>query len=211
MTVEEKIFQLYQRFYDQRTVLQEAPSLTINPAVIGLREFPLQQALTELNAIVSYLLGRSDISKVAFKDALNIIDGAYADQPFWRDLLLGYFDVVLSLQEEAHFRKGEMLQQEAEDVMAEIADFEQKRNAVINFVADKIKEAKFHVDGRMLVYNYIKMLKQDAAKAKAEILVNPAYFSPIQTKDAEGRELLTPTQAINENKQLAKFLKKILM
>lgn len=210
MTIEEKIFQVYQQFYDQRSVLQDAPPLTINPVVIGLRDFPIQHALTELNAVSSYLLGRSDISKVAFEDILNIIDSAYADQPFWRDLLLNYFDVVLSLQEEEHFRRGEILHQKSEDVMMEIASFEQKRKAIIDFVAGKIKEAHFHVDGRLLVYNYIKMLIRDADKARSEIVVNPAYFAPIQTKDNTGKSILTPSQAIDENKRLGKFLKKIL-
>jgi hypothetical protein len=210
MTVEEKIFQVYQQFYDQRSVLQDAPLLTINPVVVGLRDFPVQQALVELNAMASYLLGRSDISRVAFEDALNIVDSAYADQPFWRDLLLNYLDAVLSLREEEYARKGGTLQEKTNKIISEIAQIERKRTAVINFFAQKIQEAQFHVDGRLLVYNYIKMLAHDADKAKVEIATNPAYFAPIQTKDSMGRDVLTPSQAIEENKRLGKFLKKIL-
>ena len=211
MTISEKIFQIYQQFYDQRSVLQEAPPLTVNPAVVGMRDFPVEQAMTELNALVSYLLGRADVRKISFGDALNIVDSAYADQPFWRDLLLDYFDVVLSQREEAYIQKGRELQQQAENVIDEIVRFEAKRAAVVRFFADKIREAKFRVDASLLVYNYIKMMGHDAAKAKAEVVANPAYFAPIQVKDETGREVLTPAQAKEENKRLGQFLKKLFV
>ena len=84
---------------------------------------------------------------------------------------------------------------------------EEKLEDIINHFAAKITAAKFHVDGAALIRNYLKMTQKDAKKAWEVLITNPAYFSPIKTTDAQGKTILNPTQATEENQKLAKFLK----
>ena len=51
------------------------------------------------------------------------------------------------------------------------------------------------------------MLKKNPDKAWEVLTTNPAYFSPIQTQNEQGKVVLTPKQAIEENNKLSNFLK----
>ncbi len=208
MTFSEQAFHVYQQFYEQRSVLSGAPALTIDPTAVGMNDFPAEKGMDELAALVSYLLGRQDIRALSFEEGLKIVESAYANQPFWFNLLLEYFNVVLLQEDEACFKKAQQVQEQALNMIDEIGRYEAKRKAVIQFLADKIHAEKFSVDGTKLVTNFLKMLGKDAEKAKEVLYTNPAYFAPIMARDVNGNTRLTPTQAMEENKQLGVFLKR---
>lgn len=209
MTIFEQTFHLYQRFYAQRSVLTDAPPLTLDVDDLDLVEFPQDQAFNEISGVASYLIGRSDIRKMPFKEALNVVQKAYSNQPFWYDLLMDYLGLLLDKNEKDLADQGIAIQERAEAVLDKINEVEARRKALIELYALKIEAEHFSVDARKLIRNYLKMMKKDAKKAWEVLISNPAYFSPIITKNGAGVQILSPAQAIEENKRLAQFMKRL--
>ena len=207
MTVTDKILDVYQRFYAQRSVLKGAPNLSINIDTIGIADFPTDRALEELASVASYLMGVSNLKNIPFEKQVKIVKDAYAGQTFWQNLLFDYLDLTLSVKEAQLKEEGENLADKIYLEMFNIAVQENETESLINAFAEKIKNAKFHVDAKALIRNYFKMLKKDEKKAWEVLTTNPAYFSPIQTQNEQGKVVLTPKQAIEENNKLANFLK----
>jgi len=206
MPVSDKIFQLYQRFYAQKNVLTEAPALTIDTDDIGVAEFPEDKALAEMRRVAGYLMSRPDLSKIAFTDQVQIVRDAYQGQPFWQELLFDYLDLTLDVEEARLKREGDELREKTEELMYELRVKEAEVEEIVSHFADKIKAAKFHVDASALIRNYLKMAKSDEKLAWKMLTSNPAYFSPIVARDAKGKQVLSPSAAIDENKRLGRFL-----
>ncbi len=207
MTISEKIFQLYQRFYAQRSVLTDAPALTVDVDRIGVADFPESRAFDEMSGVASYLIGRPDIRNIPFKESLRIVQKAYVNQPFWYDLLMDYLELLLNKNEADLEEQGRAIQERAEAVLDKLNEAEARRTALIELYASKIEAEHFPVDAKKLIRNYLKMLKRDAKQAWDVLISNPAYFSPIITKNPGGAQTLSPSQAIEENKRLARFMK----
>lgn len=207
MSTSESVFQLYQRFYTQKKLLNGAPDLGIDINQIGMAEFPVDRALVELNALASYLTGHRDIGAIPFAERVQAVQKNYHNQPFWRELLLDYLELCLDIEDEKLAQKGTELHQKEQALMDQITDYENNVQNMIAHYANAVKQGKFHVDAERLIKTYFKMMRRDEDKAWEVLTSHPAYFSPIQTKDATGKVILTPSQAQAENDRLAAFLR----
>ena len=206
MSVSDKIFQMYQRFFAQKNIMTEAPALTIDVNSIGVAEFPTQKALSEMNAVASYLMGQRNIQNLPFPAQVKIVKEAYQDQPFWQKLLFDYLNLTLDVEEARLKEEGENLYDQLEDALYQLQKKQTQQEDIIDLYAKKIKDAGFHVDAHALIRNYLKMMKKDKNEAWNVLITNPAYFSPIITTEGD-KQILTPQKAIDENKKLALFLK----
>ena len=207
MSVSDEILQVYQRFYAQRSVLGEAPPLTIDPDAIGVAAFPTDKAMSELKAVALYLMGKSPNANIPFSEQLNIVENAYREQPFWQELLFDYLNLSLNVEELRLKQENADLRWQVEEALSDARIEEDYLNKIITHFADKIAQAGFRVDGENLIRNYFKMARTDEEHAWEVLTVNPAYFSPIITRDETGKVHLSPQQAIAENARLAHFLK----
>ena len=116
MSVTEQLKQVYSKFYEQREVLGEAPTLMQNVADASFDE---KKADEELSKLVSYLMGVPDIQKESFEKAIQIIQEHYDSQPEWKALLVEYFEYVTEKEKEA-------LQAQEEALVKEIEEFTKK-------------------------------------------------------------------------------------
>ena len=207
MPVSDKIAQLYQRFYAQRTVLTEAPTLSIDADAIGAAEFPTDKALAEMAAVAGYLMGLPPKSTPSFAKQVEIVQTAYQDQPFWQQLLLDFLALQLDVRESRLKQEGQTLYNEIDTLMQEVREQEQQAAGIVAHFAKKIDNAGFHVDAAALLRNYFKMAQRGEAEAWQILITNPAYFSPIKAHDDSGKEVLSPAQAVAENARLGHFLK----
>ncbi len=201
------LFNLYKSFWDVREVLTQAPALTMDLSGKTVGNIDVLRAEAEVYSLVSYLLSVSDVRNVSVEDILKIIQHTYNSQPFWKDLLLNYVDFVNQKEAEEIQREGLRLRKQACDVLNEIRQEEYQRKMLVKVYADKIKKEKFPVDAERLMASYFTMYRHDSKKAWETLISNPGYFSPIITTDRNGHAVLTPIQAKEVNKKLAKFLK----
>lgn len=201
------LFSLYKKFYDQRQILKAAPHLTLVPE--NPEQFNYGIARREMNAMISYLAGVSDIENVEFYEALDLVVRNYDTQPFWKSLILDWFDFLVVEEREMIQQDEKKLKRQIEDVLNVIDTDMVLRSYFVENMAKQIKAAGFHVDGRKLAANFLKMYQQDPKSAKKTLETNPAFFAPIQTQSASGETVLTPDAAVKENKKLASFLGKI--
>jgi len=100
MPAKDLLLQLYKKFYDQRSVLSNAPKLTIDATQVSVDNFDENLANTEISALVSYLLGIQDVQKLSWKEALALVEKYYANQAEWQKLLLDYFSYNLEKEKE---------------------------------------------------------------------------------------------------------------
>ncbi|MDY6407167.1 MAG: hypothetical protein SPL08_00490 [Pseudomonadota bacterium] len=207
MPVSDKIFQMYQRFFAQKAVLSAAPALTINPDNIGSAEFPTDKALAEMDAVAAYLMGLNGLKNIPYGRQINIVKESYQGQDFWQNLLFDFLELKLDV-EEAHLKdEGEEIADKLKEILYDLKIKERGiEDLILNF-SEPIERAKFHVNAKALIRNYFKMMKKDPKMAWEVLTTNPAYFSPIITKDSNGKEILTPAKATEENQKLARFLK----
>ena len=115
MSSQELLQQIYKKFYDQRGVLSEAPSLTQNPA----NGFDAEKADKELAGVISYLMGVPDIQKEPFEHIIKIIQEHYSSQPEWKTLLIEYFEYV-------NQKEKENLTNQEDSLITEIKEFTKK-------------------------------------------------------------------------------------
>ncbi len=101
MSSKELLFQLYKKFYEQRTVLAGTPTLTIDITSRSPESFDENKANQELTDLVSYMLASKDIRKLPWNDALNLVEKYYSTQPQWQKLLLDYFFYALEKEKES--------------------------------------------------------------------------------------------------------------
>lgn len=209
MTSKQLIFNLYRNFFEQRAVLGEAPALTMNIDELTENDFDFRLAEKEVGALVSYLLGVQNVHAITVSDMIRIIKNGYEDQPFWRNLLLDYVQFVNQKEAEEIAEKGRELRKEAYQVLNEIRQEEHRRKVLVKTYAEQIQKERFSIDAERLISSYFNMYRKDSQKAWETLITNPAYFAPIITTDQNGHTILTPEEAVAENKKIAKFLKSL--
>ena len=114
MSAKELFIEVYQKFYEQREVLSEAPALTQNPKEAN---FNPEKAEEELQKVISYLMGVPDIQQVAFEDIVDIIKKHYADQPEWKNLLADYFIYTTEKKKEDLLKRQDEIEKESNSVI----------------------------------------------------------------------------------------------
>lgn len=209
MISKQHLFNLYKKFFEQRNVLEGAPRLTMDMDTLTPTEIDFQLAEAEVAALVSYLLGVPDVRQMEVKEIVSIINKGYADQPFWKDLLLSHLDFVNEKNAEKLRLKADELQKEAYRVYNEVRQEEHRRRTLVKTYADVIHKENFAIDAERLMTSYFSMYRKDSKKAWETLTTNPGYFSPIITTDTNGHTILTPEEALAENKKIAKFLKSL--
>lgn len=209
MSADMMIIELYKKLYAQRTVLSEAPQLTIDLDTTAPTQETLPLLARQVQAVVSYLLGVSDVTAYETANILNIISSAYSNQPFWKDILLDYVDYSIQTKREECQKEALDLHQQARQGMQVILDEEAKRKKLVRTFAEKIEKEHFAINAQKLMENYFTMYRQDAKKAWETLTTNPGFLSPIITTDRSGRTVLSPKEAVEENKKIAKFLKSL--
>ncbi len=207
MASKEILYTLYRKLYEQRAVLTAAPKLTVEINEYSAETYPEPLVEKECTAIVSYLCGVTDINDIAVNDVLKIVKRNYEDQPFWKNIILDFLEYKLRQQQEDQYKKNVELLKESTRVLNEIRQEEHRRKSLVKAFGDKIQAAGFRVDGYKLMMRYFSMYRKDSKKAYDTLITNPGYFSPIVTVDSSGNLMLTPKEAVEENKKLAKFLK----
>lgn len=209
MSAKDKLFNIYQTLYAQRTVLTEAPALTIDISTLSANTMDYTVARKEVSAIVSYLMGVRDIDKIEVPKALMSIEQNYANQPFWKKLILEYLSFANEEEAEQLAQKAQKAREKALEVLQQIQQQEADEKATVLAYATPLKEQGFAIDGEKMMQNYFNMCRKDPKKAWEILITNPAWFSPIIITNKDGEVVLTPQQAIEENKKIGKFLKKL--
>ncbi len=207
MASKEILFKLYQKLYEQRAVLTAAPKLTIEINEYTASNYPEPLAAKECAAVTSYLCSVPSIDDIAVESVLKIVKKNYEDQPFWKNVILDYLEYKYRQQQEECYERNIELLKKTAKALNELRQEENRRKRIITTFGDKIKNAGFRVDGYNLFKCYLVMFNKDREKAYETLITNPAYFSPIIAVDSAGNQILTPAEAIEENKKLAKFLK----
>lgn len=210
MTANEQLKNLYQKLFAQKAVLTKAPPLTLDVTNISPNDFPTEQALQEVKQIISYLLGIKDVDTITPEHALSICQKAYAEQPFWKEVILDFLSYQNQMEELSLQAESQKLSQDGQAILERIQRLETENQTEVQSYAEQIEAAGFPIDARKLIQNYLNMAAYDPTKAYAELIQNPAYFSPLKTHDKDGKELLSPSQARAENKRLGQFLTKLI-
>jgi hypothetical protein len=94
------LFQIYQKFYQQKAVLQTAPALTIDMNQTSIENFDTNLADKEIRALISFLLGVQNVSQIPWENALELVEKYYSNQPQWKRLILHYFTYLLEKEKE---------------------------------------------------------------------------------------------------------------
>lgn len=209
MNAKQQLFAIYKKCYEQRAVLNEAPPLSINIADFSPDTLNYDVARDEVGKIVAYLLSVRSIDKLSIPEALASIKSTYADQPYWKNLLLDYLEFRTAEEKEKITLQAQKAYQRAQEVLNEILSKEAEEKAIIKAFSEPIKEKNFAIDGEKLIRNYLNMSRKDQKKAWETLIQNPGYFSPIITTDKDGNTVLSPEQALEENKKIGSFIKKL--
>ena len=210
MTPNEQLWTLYQKLFAQRAVLTKAPALTLDLTSTTPDSFPANQALQEIKQIISYLLGVKNVDTLEAEKALNICQKAYAEQPFWKEVILDFLSYQNQMEENALQEESNKLSQDGQTLLEKIQQLETEKQITIQSYATQIEAAHFPVDAKKLIQNYLNMAAHNANQAYQILIQNPAYFAPLKTHDKDGKELLSQNQAIAENKRLGQFLAKLI-
>ena len=116
MSASDLFIQVYKKFYEQKEVLSEAPSLSQDPEK---PDFDPNKAEEELQKVVSYLVGVPDVQKVTLEEIVDIIQKHYSNQPEWKDLLIEYFTWATE-------KNKEVLEKRENEIIDEIKNYTQK-------------------------------------------------------------------------------------
>lgn len=209
MTSKQLLFNLYKKFFEQRSVLDGAPVLSMNANELTIEDFDFRLAEKEMSALVSYLLSVKDVGEMTVSDMLRIIKKGYEDQPFWKNLLIDYVQVVNQKEAERLVQEGRELKNKACQVLDEIRQEEYRRKMLVKTYAEQIQKQHFSINAERLMTSYFSMYRKNPQKAWETLITNPGYFSPIITTDQNGNTILTPEEAITENRKIAQFLKSL--
>ena len=213
MSSTEKLLKVYINLFQHKDLLGETGALfTLDPATLGqdgLTHENLQLVEKVTTYTVSYLLSGVNVTAISRKELIDRIIKGYENQEFWYFLLLDYADFLITRDKEELVHDEKQVFDEGKEILKQILQAEHNEKAIIKTFSEKINEAGFHVNAEKLVANYLKMRRNDAKMAWQVLTENPAFFSPIITKDSMGSVILKKEDAIEENKRLAKFLKKL--
>lgn len=202
------LYNAYKKMWDQRAVLTNAPAITIDITQFSPDTMDYDAVRNETGKVISYLLSVRDVHKLSIPEAIKRAQNIYGEnQPFWFNLVLDYLDFLNLEENEELTHRAALARQRAQQVLDDILEKEAEQKAIIEAYAAPLKEHHFAIDAEKMMRNYLNMCRQDHEKAWDMLIKNPGYFSPIITTDADGKTILTPDQAIEENKKIGKFLK----
>ncbi len=206
MTPNELFYSIHKRCYEQRANLAAAGPLVLDTTQYTPDTLDKTLAEKEINAVMSYLLS-ADATKVSLEKIVEVINKTYANQPFWKELLVDYLAWKSRLQKERLIAQKKELWTELNATLQQINDIVEQKKMIITTCAEKIKKKKFPVDAKKLLTNYIHAAQIDAEKAWQTLITTPAYFSPIITTNDKGKTVISPKEAANENERLARFFR----
>lgn len=208
MNAKTLLYNAYKKMWEQRAVLTNAPAITIDITQFSPDSMDYNSVRTETGKVISYLLSVRDVHKMTIPEAIKRAQSIYGDnQPFWLNLVLDYLDFLNLEENEELTHRATLARQRAQQVLDDILEKEAEQKAIIEAYAAPLKEHNFAIDAEKMMRNYLNMCRQDDKKAWEMLIKNPGYFSPIITTDANGNTVLSPAQAIEENKKIGKFLK----
>ena len=211
MRLKENFVAVYGDFFKNKDLLGEAGVFLSVPPSALLEEEGwgrlAEKAFFDLKKTVSPLLGGIDVEETDFKELVEKVETGYRDQPFWRELIFDFLEFYLEKEKADILQKEQLLLEETRNAYKEILITEAKEKKAVSAFAEKIEKAGFRVDAGKLIFNYLKMMRQDANEAWRVLTTNPAMFSPILVKDENGRTVLSCDAARAENDRLARFLK----
>ena len=148
MSAKEKLFTIYQTLYAQRTVLTEAPALTVDISGLSANTMDYPKVRKEAASIISYLMGVKDIDKVEVKNALMIVEKNYENQPFWKNLILEYLSFANEEEAEQLAIQAQQARAKALEVLQQI---QQQLQLEIFYMFKEVKEMKLQVLVQSLV------------------------------------------------------------
>lgn len=213
MSSNAKLLSVYMKLFEHKDLLSDIQDkFLINPQTLTQENLTFEtiEQIEKITAfIVSYLLSGVNVYSLSHKALIEKIRQGYENQDFWYNLLLDYVDFLITKDKEELVKEEKELLEGGKVILKQIFQQEYNEKKIIETFAQKIEKEGFHVDGKRLVANYLKMRKIDATMAWQVLTENPAFFAPIKTKDAMGGVALSQKDAIEENKRLAKFLKKL--
>ncbi len=209
-TTDQKIFQIYCQFYKYKDLLKGSPALTVNPEALDdkMRISFMPTIATETAQMVGYLMGLRGTS-FTVSQMLVSLNKYYQKDDFWRRLLLEYIDLCQEKEEEALIEENRRVRQEGEDLLKRINLYRASKKEIINSFAAALKAEKFPVDGQKLIRNYLNMAEKNATEAWNVLITNPAAFAPLEVITPEGKRLMAPKEAIELNKKMGAFLRKL--
>ena len=117
MSARDLFIEVYQKFYEQREVLSEAPALTQNSKGT---DFNFEKAEEELQKVISYLMGVPNIQELPFENIVDIIQKHYTDQPEWKNLLVDYFIYTTEKKKEALEKRQDEIVKESNGTIQKI-------------------------------------------------------------------------------------------
>ena len=207
MSAKEQLYTIYKKIYAQRSVLADFGTVTVDLSNETPDTMNYAHIRNEASAIISRLLAVKDINKVTMPDAIKMTEKIYGNQPFWKELIIQWLSFANTEEAEQIQQRATKARKHAEDVLRQIQEAEAQEKATIKAYAEPLRKNKFAIDGEKMMQNYLNMCRKDPKKAWEILISNPGWFSPIITHNKDGEELMTPAQAIEENKKIGKFLK----
>ena len=117
MAAKDLLVDVYQKFYEQKEVLSEAPPLTQNPQEPS---FNSDKAEEELRKVISYLMGVPDVQELPFEKIIDIIREHYSNQPEWKNLLIDYFIYTAEKKKEALEKRQDEIVKESNGTIKKI-------------------------------------------------------------------------------------------
>lgn len=210
-SVSERCAELYQLLYNNRAVLKDAPALRLKPQDLSNLSNPdIYRAMREdLRRMIIYLLGNPRAENLTVSKMLDILEKYYKPEDFWHAVILEYIEI--EHEEEGsrlRSRRRELIEQ-TENLLSQLQEKEEQKREIIHSFIEKVAPLNIPVDARQLITNYLNLASIDQDKAWAILTTNPLYFAPLKVTDKKGKLLITPKQAKNMNKDLAKFLKSV--
>lgn len=209
-TIEQKIFHIYCQFFQYKDLLKGSPALTVNPNALDdkMRASFMPTVEAETAQMVGYLMG---LRGTAFtvSQMLVSLNKYYQKDDFWRRLLLEYIDLCQEKEEAAFMEESRRVRQEGEDLLKRINLYRASKKEIIDSFAAALKAQKFPVDAQKLIRNYLNMAEKNATEAWNVLTTNPAAFAPLEVVTPEGKRLMAPKEAIELNKKMGAFLRKL--
>ena len=128
-------------------------------------------------------------------------------------IVLAYLDLMLDIDILKEKMKLSEIRKNARELIDEAQEEKDGIEALKKRFVDAIERKKFPVDAKKLIDNYFTLSKKEPEKAYKTLITNPLYFSPIllerMQKKFFGLTKPTAQDAIDVNKQLASFLKRL--
>lgn len=128
-------------------------------------------------------------------------------------IILAYLSLLVDMSKVSAKMKMREVDDEISDIVEDIEDIDEEEKDIKERIVAAIERKHFPVDAKKLVNNYFNLARKDSDKAYETLITNPLFFSPIQLermpKKFFGLVKPSPKDAMEVNKQLAAFLKKL--